>query len=411
MRRLMLAGFVVALCLGLTPPAAAQQQKRDAVRIGVLTDLTAGFADVAGPGSVVAAQLAAEDFGGKAAGLPVQIVSGDHLNKPDVASGLARRWFDTDGVDAIVDLPNSGIALAVGEVARNANRVALVTAAVSSRLSGEACSPNLIHYSLDTWSMANVPSRSLVQNGGSTWFYVTADYAFGHDLEKQSSEAVTRAGGRVLGAVRHPLAATDFSSALLQAQASGAQVVALANSQADFINAMKQAGEFGLTRRGQQVVGLAVYVPDIVSLGLETTQGATAVSNWYWDLNDQTRAFSRRFAERNGGKMPSDLQANVYAAVTHYLRAVDAEGGSTDGRAIVARMKAMPTDDPLFGHGSIRADGRRVSPVYVFQVKSPAGSHGPYDVFRLVREVPLEESYRPLDQGGCPLVQAGAVTR
>jgi branched-chain amino acid transport system substrate-binding protein len=341
----------------------------------------------------------------------VQIVSGDHQNKADVASSLARRWVDTDGIDAIVDLPNSAIALAVGEVVRNANRVALVTAAVSSRLSGDACSPNLIHYSLDTWSMSNVPSRSLVQNGGSTWFYITADYAFGHDLEKQSSEAVTRAGGRVLGAVRHPLGATDFSSVLLQAQASRAQVVALANSQADFINAMKQAGEFGLTRRGQQVVPLAVYVPDIVALGLEPTQGATIASNWYWDLNDQTRAFSRRFAERNGGKMPSALQANVYAAVTHYLRAVDAERGSADGRAVVARMKAMPTEDPLFGRGSIRADGRRISPVYMFQVKAPSESRERYDVYRLIREVPLEESYRPLEQGGCPLVQASNPSR
>ncbi|MBV1796498.1 ABC transporter substrate-binding protein [Siccirubricoccus sp. G192] len=411
MRRHLLAGIMLALGLALALPAPAQQRPRDAIRIGVMSDLSGSFADVAGPGSVVAAQMAVEDFGGRAAGLPVQVVSGDHQSKADVASSLARRWVDTDGIDAIVDLPNSAVALAVGEVVRNANRVALVTAAVSSRLSGDACSPNLIHYSLDTWSMSNVPSRSLVQNGGSTWFYITADYAFGHDLEKQSSEAVTRAGGRVLGAVRHPLGATDFSSVLLQAQASRAQVVALANSQADFINAMKQAGEFGLTRRGQQVVGLAVYVPDIVALGLESTQGATIASNWYWDLNDQTRAFSRRFAEHNGGKMPSALQANVYAAVTHYLRAVDAEHGSTDGRAVVARMKAMPTEDPLFGRGSIRADGRRTSPVYMFQVKAPAESHGRYDVYRLLREVPLEESYRPLGQGGCSMVQAGNPSR
>lgn len=411
MRRHLLAGITLALGLGLALPAPAQQRPRDAIRIGVMTDLSGGFADVAGPGSVVAAQMAAEDFGGHAAGLPVQIISGDHQNKADVASSLARRWVDTDSVDAIVDLPNSAIALAVGEVVRNANRVALVTAAVSSRLSGDACSPNLIHYSLDTWSMANVPSRSLVQNGGSTWFYVTADYAFGHDLEKQSSEAVARAGGRVLGAVRHPLGATDFSSVLLQAQSSRAQVVALANSQADFINAMKQAGEFGLTRRGQQVVPLAVYVPDIVALGLEATQGAVIASNWYWDLNEQTRAFSRRFAERNGGKMPSALQANVYAAVTHYLRAVDAEHGSADGRAVVARMKAMPTEDSLFGRGSIRADGRRISPVYMFQVKAPAESRGRYDVYRLLREVPLAESYRPVEQGACPMVQAGNPSR
>jgi branched-chain amino acid transport system substrate-binding protein len=404
-RMMMLATALAGLA---APPAAAQQApKRDAVRIGILSDLSGSFADVAGPGSIVAAQLAAEDFGGRTAGLPVQILSGDHQNRPDTGSALARRWFDTEGVDAVVDLPNSAIALAVGEVARSANRVALVTAAVSSRLTGDACSPNLIHYSLDTWSMSNVPSRALVQSGGTTWFYVTADYAFGHDLEKQSMDAVTRAGGRVLGSVRHPLGTTDFSSVLLQAQASRASIVALSNSQADFINSMKQAAEFGLARRGQRVVGLAVYVSDIVSLGLEATQGATVVGNWYWDLNEGTRSFARRFGERMGGRMPTDLQANVYAAVTHFLRAADALGNSTDGRAVVAKMKALPTEDSIFGRGMIRADGRRVSPVYVFNVKSPAASRGRYDVYGLEREVPIEEAYRPVEQGGCPLLRGG----
>ena len=406
MRRTIL--IMALLAIGL--PAAAQAPpaaRREAIRIGIMSDLSGSFADVAGPGSVVAAQLAAQDFGGRAAGLPVQIISGDHQNKADTGSAIARRWFDTDGVDAIVDLPNSAVALAVGEVARNANRTALVTAAVSSRLSGDLCSPNTIHYSLDTWSMSNVPSRALVQQGGNSWFYVTADYAFGHDLEKQSSEAVTRAGGRVLGSVRHPLGTTDFSSVLLQAQASRASVVALSNSQADFINSMKQASEFGIARRGQRVVGLAVYISDIVSLGLEATQDAIVVGNWYWDLNEGSRSFGRRFAERMGGRMPTDLQANVYAAVTHYLKAVEALGQSTDGRAVVARMKATPTDDPVFGQGEIRADGRRISPVYVFQVKAPAASTGRYDVYRLVRQVPIEESYRPIAQGGCPMVAGG----
>jgi branched-chain amino acid transport system substrate-binding protein len=405
-RRLFLLATALA-GLAALPAAAQPAPKREAIRIGILSDLSGSFADVAGPGSVVAAQLAAEDFGGRAAGLPVQILSGDHQNRADTGSALARRWFDTEGVDAVVDLPNSAIALAVGEVARSANRVALVTAAVASRLTGDACSPNLIHYSLDTWSMSNVPSRALVQAGGATWFYVTADYAFGHDLEKQSMDAVTRAGGKVLGSVRHPLGTTDFSSVLLQAQASRANIVALANSQADFINSMKQTSEFGLARRGQRVVGLAVYVPDIVSLGLEATQGATVVGNWYWDLNEGTRSFARRFGERMGGRMPTDLQANVYAAVTHFLRAAEALGSSTDGRAIVARMKALPTEDSIFGRGMIRADGRRVSPVYVFNVKSPAESRGPYDVYKLEREVPVDEAYRPLEQGGCPLVRGG----
>jgi branched-chain amino acid transport system substrate-binding protein len=408
MRRQFRFAFALAVGLAVAEGAALAQQRpspaRDAVRIGVLSDLSGGFADVAGPGSVIAAQMAAEDFGGRAAGLPVQILSGDHQSRADVGSGIARRWTDVEGVDAVVDLPNSAVALAVGDVVRNSNRTMLVTAAVASRLTGDACSPNAIHYSLDTWSMSNVPSRALVQQGGATWFYITADYAFGHDLERQSAEAVTRAGGRVVGQVRHPLGTTDFSSVLLQAQASRAAVVALANSQADLINTLKQAAEFGLARRGQRVLGLAVYVPDIVALGLEATQGAIITDNWYWDLNEGTRAFARRFAERHGGRVPTTLQANVYAAVTHYLKAIDAEGGSTDGRAVVGRMKAMPTDDPLFGRGSIRADGRRLSPVYVFQVKAPAESTGRYDAYRLVREVPLEEAYRPLEQGGCPLV-------
>src|SRR5918994_711704 len=320
-RRLFLLATALA-GLAALPAAAQPAPKREAIRIGILSDLSGSFADVAGPGSVVAAQLAAEDFGGRAAGLPVQILSGDHQNRADTGSALARRWFDTEGVDAVVDLPNSAIALAVGEVARSANRVALVTAAVASRLTGDACSPNLIHYSLDTWSMSNVPSRALVQSGGTSWFYVTADYAFGHDLEKQSMDAVARAGGKVLGSVRHPLGTTDFSSVLLQAQASRAAVVALANSQADLINTLKQAAEFGLARRGQRVLGLAVYIPDIVALGLEATQGAIITDNWYWDLNEGTRAFARRFAERHGGRAPTTLQANVYAAVTHYLKAI-----------------------------------------------------------------------------------------
>ncbi|GGC63265.1 ABC transporter permease [Siccirubricoccus deserti] len=410
MRRAILRAAILVGGLATGLPAVVQAQpapRREAVRIGIMSDLSGSFADVAGQGSVVAAQLAAEDFGGRAAGLPVQILSGDHQNRADTGSAIARRWFDTEGVDAIIDLPNSAVALAVSEVARTANRVALVTAAVSSRLSGEACSPNLIHYSLDTWSMSNVPSRTLVQQGGDSWFYITADYAFGHDLERQSGEAVTRAGGRVLGTVRHPLGTTDFSSVLLQAQASRASVVALANSQADFINTMKQTSEFGLTRRGQRVVGLAVYISDIVSLGLEATQGAIVVSNFYWDMTDGTRSFGRRFAERMGGRMPTDLQANAYAAVIHYLKAVEALGRATDGRAVVARMKATPTEDAVFGRGAIRPDGRRVSPVYVFQAKAPSESSGRYDVYRLIREVPLEEAYRPLAQGGCPLAQGG----
>jgi branched-chain amino acid transport system substrate-binding protein len=383
-------------------PAAAQA-KRDAVRIGVLTDVSGGFADVAGTGSALAATMAVEDYGGKAAGVPVEIILADHQNKADVGTAIARRWFDVEKVDAITDVPNSAIALAVSELAKNANKTLLVTAAVSSRLTGDLCSPNTVHYSIDTWTMANVPSAALVKEGGSTWFYVTADYAFGQDMERQSVEAVKKAGGEVLGVVRHPLNAPDFSSFLLQAQSSKAKVIALANSQADFINSVKQAAEFQIEKSGQKIVGLAVYVSDIAALGLEIAQGALLTDAWYWDLDERTRSFAKRFADRHNGKAPTSLHANVYSSVTHYLKAVDALKSADDGKAIVAKMKELPSDDPLFGKGSIRVDGRKIAPVYVFQVKTPAESKYPYDYYKTVRKVPAEEAFRPVAAGNCPL--------
>jgi branched-chain amino acid transport system substrate-binding protein len=393
-----------ALVLLVAAPAGAQA-KREAMRIGVLTDVSGGFADVAGAGSKIAAELAVEDFGGRAAGVPVEIVLADHQNKADVGLAIARRWFDVDKVDAITDVPNSAIALAVSDLAKSANKVLMVTAAVSSRLTGDLCSPNTIHYSIDTWTMSNVPSAALVRDGGSTWYYVTADYAFGHDLERQSMEAAQKAGAQVLGSVRHPLNAPDFSSFLLQAQSSKAKVIALANSQADFINAVKQAHEFQIEKGGQKIVGLAVYVSDIAALGLDVAQGTLIADAWYWDLDEETRSFAKRFTAKNNGKAPTGLHANVYSSVTHYLKAADALKGADDGKAIVAKMKELPGDDKIFGKSSIRADGRRIAPIYMFQVKTPAESKYPYDYYKIVQKVPVDEAFRPLAAGNCPLVK------
>jgi branched-chain amino acid transport system substrate-binding protein len=380
------------------------QGKRDAIRIGVLTDVTGSFADVAGAGSQIAANLAVEDFGGKAAGVPVEILLADHQNKTDVGLSIARRWFDVDKVDAITDVPNSAIALAVSDLAKTANKTLMVTAAVSSRLTGDLCSPNTIHYSIDTWTMANVPSAAIVKDGGSTWFYVTADYAFGQDLERQSMEAVKKAGAQVLGSVKHPLGAPDFSSFLLQAQASKAKVIALANSQADFINSVKQAHEFQIDKAGQKIAGLAVYVSDIAALGLDVAKGTLVADAWYWDLDENTRNFAKRFMAKNNGKAPTSLHANVYSSVMQYLKAVDALKSADDGKAIVAKMKELPSDDKIFGPGSIRPDGRKIVPIYMFQVKTPEESKYPYDYYKVVRKVPADEAFRPLAAGGCPLV-------
>ncbi len=391
-----------AVCTAALVTAAASQAQNQPIRIAVLNDMSGGFADVSGPGAVLAAQMAAEDYRAKHPGRPVQILSGDHQNKADVGSQMARAWIDTQGVDMILDVPNSAIALAVSEIAKNANRTLLVTGGVSSALTGERCSPNTIHYSIDTWTMANVPTQAMVKQGGDSWYYVTTDYAFGHDMEKQSSAALTKAGGKVAGSVRYPLGTMDYSSFLLQAQASQAKVVALAAPNGDFVNAMKQATEFGLAQGGQKVLGLAVYISDILSIGPAASKGAIVTSNWYWDLNDQTRDFADRFGKRFNGKVPTSLQAGSYSAVWQFLKAVDALGGqSSDGRAVVAKMKELPSDDPIYGAGSIRADGRKMTPVYVFQVKQPTKKN---DVYEILRTVPPEEAYRPLAEGNCPLV-------
>ena len=378
---------------------------QEPVRIGVMNDQSSVYADFQGKGSVLAAQMAVEDYGGKAAGRRVEVIAADHQNKPDVGSAIARKWLDQDGVDMIADLPNSAVAFAVSEVVRQKNKVMIGSGAGSSDLTGAKCSPNTVHWTYDTWSYGHSLARAVMQRGGKTWFFITADYAFGQDLEKQAADEVIKEGGKVLGGVRSPLGTLDFSSFLLQAQSSGAQVVALAVAGGDTTTSMKQAAEFGLPAK-QSIVSLIFGINNVPALGLKASQGALTVFPFYWDLNDATRAWSRKFQGRaHNHAMPNDMQAGVYAAVLHYLKAVDKVGGAEDGKAVVAAMKAMPTDDPLFGKGTIRADGRKIHPMYLFQVKSPQESKGDWDYFKLLATIPPEQAFRPMSEGNCPLVK------
>jgi branched-chain amino acid transport system substrate-binding protein len=405
-RRLAIAltAVVSLVALGAAGEAAAEISG-NVVKIGVMNDMSGLYADITGVGSVVAARMAAEDFGGKVAGAPIEVVSADHQNKPDVGSNIVRQWIDRDGVDVIVDVPTSSVALAVSEVVREKNKVFLVSGAAASDLTGAKCAPTTVHWTYDTWALAHGTGSAVVKSGGDTWFFITADYAFGHALERDTAEVVKASGGKVLGAVRHPLNTADFSSFLLQAQSSKAKVIGLANAGGDTINSIKQAAEFGIVKGGQKLAGLLVFISDIHSLGLRTAQGLQLTESFYWDLNDQTRAWSKRFAAKHDGKMPSMVQAGVYAAVTHYLKALAALKQDTDGKAVVEKMKALPTDDPLFGKGTIRADGRKIHPTYLFEVKSPDQTKGAWDYYKLVQTIPANEAFRPLDQGGCPLVK------
>ena len=394
----------VAQAMGATTGAHAQVSD-GVVKIGVLNDQSSLYADVGGPGSVVAAKMAVDDYiKATKSKLKVEIVSADHQNKPDVGSQIARQWFDVDHVDAIVDIPNSGVALAVSAVAREKGKANLNTGAASSDLTGKACSPNTVHWLYDTWNLAHGTGGAIVKTGGDTWFFLTSDYAFGHALERDTSEVVKANGGKVLGAVRHPINTQDFSSFLLQAQASKAKVIGLANAGADTTNSIKQAAEFGIVKGGQSLAGLLVFLSDVHALGLQTAQGLIFTETFYWDLNDQTRAWSKRFAAANGGKYPTMDHAGVYAVILHYLKSVDAIK-SDDGTKAVAEMKKLPTDDPLFGKGTIRADGRKIHPAYLFEVKKPSESKGPYDYYKLRATIPAEQAFRPLSEGGCPLVK------
>ena len=402
MKRTILSTLLAA-AFGLGAAGAQAQISDGIVKIGVMNDMSGVYADIGGPGSVLAAKMAVEDFGAAAKGMKVEIVSADHQNKPDVGSTIARTWYDVDKVDMIVDVPTSSVALAVSQITRDKGKAFVNTGAATSDLTGKSCSPNTVHYLYDTWMLANGTGSAIVKNGGDTWFFLTADYAFGHALERDTEAVVLKNGGKVLGKVRTPFPATDFSSFLLQAQASKAKIIGLANAGGDTINSIKQAAEFGIVKGGQNLAGLLVFLPDVHGLGLNTAQGLMITEPFYWDLNDQTRAWTKRFVAANGGKYPSANHAGVYAGVLHYLKAVDA-AKTDDGTKVVAKMKELPTDDPLLGKGMIRADGRKIHPAYLFEVKKPSESKGPYDYYKLRATIPADQAFRPIDQGDCPLV-------
>ena len=397
-----LVALGIAAALGT---AAAQAQISDnVIKIGVLSDMSSLYTDLAGAGSVVAAKMAVEDSGIEKRGYKVEVISADHQNKPDVGSAIARQWYDTEKVDVIVDTPNSGVALAVNQITKDKGKAFLVSGAATSDLTGKACTPNTIHWTYDTWMLANGTGGAIVKTGGDTWFFITADYAFGQALERETAAVVTKNGGKVVGGVKVPLNNQDFSSFLLQAQSSKAKIIGLANAGGDTTNSIKQAAEFGIVKGGQNLAGLLVFLTDVHALGLPTAQGLIFTETFYWDMNDQTRAFAKRFAERDKGIHPTMVHAGVYSAVLHYLKAVEALK-SDDGTKVVAKMKEMPTDDPLFGKGSVRADGRKIHPAYLVEVKKPSESKGEWDLYKIRATIPADQAFRPMADGGCPLAK------
>src|SRR5881296_797833 len=395
---------LTALAIALGCGAADAQYTDGTIKIGVMNDMSGTYSDITGAGSVVAARMAVEDFGAAAKGMKVEVVGADHQNKPDVGSSVVRTWIDVDKVDVIVDVPTSSIALAVSEIVRDKNKVFLVSGAAASDLTGPKCTPNTIHWTYDTWALANGTGQAIVKTGGDTWFFLTANYAFGHALERDTAAVVVKNGGKVLGHARHPFPATDFSSFLLQARASKAKIIGLANAGADTINSIKQAAEFGITQSGQNLAALLAFITDVHSLGLQTAQGLIMTEAWYWDMNNANREFAKKFAPQFKGLYPSMVHAGVYSAVTHYLKAVQALK-SDDGTKVIAKMKDTPTDDPLFGKGTIRPDGRKVHPAYLVEVKKPTESKGAWDYYKLRATIPTEQAFRPVDQGECPLVK------
>src|SRR6201991_3557101 len=398
-------GAIIALAsIGLAGSALAQDKT---VKIGVLNDMSSLYADIGGPNSVAAVKMAVQDSGLLAKGWKIDVLSGDHQNKTDDAVNIARQWIDADKVDAIADTPNSGVALAVSNLVKEKNAVLLNSGAATADLTGKACTPNTVSFTYDTYMLANGTGKALTKAGGDTWFFLTADYAFGHALERDTTAVVTATGGKVLGGVKHPINTSDFSSFLLQAQASKAKVVGLANAGGDTTNSIKQAAEFGIVTGGQKLAALLLFITDVHSLGLKTAQGLTFTESFYWDMNDATRAWSKRFAERaNNHAMPSMNQAGSYTGILHYLKALEALGGNPhDGAKVVAKMKEIPTDDPLFGKGSIQPNGRKIHPAYLFEVKAPAESKGPWDYYKLVSTIPADQAFTPLDKSTCPLLK------
>jgi len=404
--RKLISALLFGGAVGLAGSGVALAQDKTA-KIGVLNDQSGLYADIGGPGSTLAAQMAVEDSGLKAKGWTIDVVAGDHQNKPDIGSSIARQWFDVDKVDVIADVPNSGVALAVNNIVKEKNGVYINSGAATSDLTGAQCSPNTVHWTYDTYALAHTTGGALVKAGGDTWFFLTADYAFGAALERDTTAVVTAAGGKVVGGVKHPLNTSDFSSFLLQAQASKAKVIGLANAGGDTSNSIKQAAEFGVVAGGQKLAALLLFISDVNALGLNVAQGLNFTETFYWDLNDGTRTFAKRFQERTKNKqMPTMDHAGVYSGVLHYLKVLAAMGGNPhDGAKVVAAMKATPTDDPLFGKGEIRADGRKMHPAYLFEVKKPSESKAPWDYYKLVATVPAEQAFAPLADSKCPLVK------
>ncbi|HVQ67441.1 MAG TPA: ABC transporter substrate-binding protein [Bradyrhizobium sp.] len=398
------AASVALAALSLATPALAQEKT---VKIGVLNDMAGLYADIGGPNSVVAVKMAIEDSGLTKKGWKIDVVSGDHQNKPDVGVNLARQWIDTEKVDAIADTPTSSVALAVSNLVKEKNAVLLNSGAATADLTGKACTPNTVSFTYDTYMLANGTGKALTKAGGDTWFFLTVDYAFGHALERDTTSAVTANGGKVIGGVKHPLNSSDFSSFLLQAQSSKSKIIGLANAGGDTTNSIKQAAEFGIIQGGQKLAPLLMFVTDVHALGLKTAQGLTFTESFYWDMNDQTRAWSKRFAAlANKNAMPSMTQAGNYAMILHYLKALEALGGNPhDGAKVVAKMKELPTDDPLFGKGPLRADGRRMIPAYLFEVKKPEESKGPWDYYKQIATISAEDAAKPLEASECPLLK------
>jgi branched-chain amino acid transport system substrate-binding protein len=398
-----ISALLFSTALVFAASGALAQDKN--IKVGVLTDNSGLYSDLGGAGSTLAAQMAIEDSGLAAKGWKVELISADHQNKPDIATTIARQWMDVEKVDIFMDVLNSGVALAVNNLVKEKNAVMINTGAASSDLTNAQCSPNTIHWVYDTYMLANSTGQALVKAGGDTWYFLTADYAFGHALERDTAAVVVKSGGKVIGTVRHPLNSSDFSSYLLQAQASKAKIIGMANAGGDTTNTIKQASEFGIVAGGQKLAGLLLFITDVHSLGLKVAQGLNFTETFYWDLNDGTRAFSKRFSERMKNKaMPSMVQAGVYSGLIHYFKTVDAMGGNPhDGIKVVAKMKETPTDDPLFGKGTIRVDGRKLHPAYLFEVKKPAESKGPWDYYKLIGTTPGDQAFRPLSESACSL--------
>ncbi|MDF0495278.1 ABC transporter substrate-binding protein [Bradyrhizobium yuanmingense] len=398
------AALLACAAFGFATSAFAQDKT---IKIGVLNDMSSLYADIGGPNSVAAVKMAVEDSGLKAKGWTIEVLSGDHQNKPDIGVNIARQWIDSDKVDAIADTPSSGVALAVSNLVKEKNAVLLNSGAATADLTGKACTPNTVSFTYDTYMLANGTGKALTKAGGDSWFFLTADYAFGHALERDTGAVVTATGGKVLGGVKHPLNTADFSSFLLQAQSSKAKIIGLANAGGDTTNAIKQAAEFGIVQGGQKLAALLLFINDVHSLGLKTAQGLTFTESFYWDLNDQTREWSKRFQKVSPkGSMPSMTVAGLYAEILHYLKAMDALGSNPrDGAKVVAKMKELPTDDPLFGKGPLRQDGRRLIPAYLFEVKKPEESKGPWDYYKLVATIAPEDAAKPLKDSDCPLVK------